>query len=197
MMRSTRWRGMAVSLVACTAIIACGKPDARANAADPNTPAVVRVPPPVLPSDTARKPVETKTVVSWEEARTTVSRDYAMLGAALAFSDPKLLLSSYSPTAVLTTPNGTFTGSDAILKEYRGFGMDGSVKAFNRQSQVLKVVDSTVVDSGVYTFVRKRDRGDSTVTRGTYATVWQIVPPPKDWVMTKDRLYPAVKKKGK
>ena len=41
--------------------------------------------------------------------------------------------------------------------------MDGSVKAFNRQSQVLKVVDSTVVDSGIYTFVRKRNGADSTV----------------------------------
>ena len=52
--------------------------------------------------------------------------------------------------------------------------MDGSVKAFDRQSQVLKVVDSTVVDSGIYTVVRRRDRADSTVTRGAYATVWRI-----------------------
>lgn len=196
-MRSATWRGMALSVVTFIGITACGKPDARANAADPNTPAVVKVPPPVLPGDTARKAIETKTVVSWEEARVTVSRDYAMLGAAVVFRDPKLLLSSYAPTAVLTTPNGTFSGQDAIVKEYGSFGMDGSVKAFNRQSQVLKVVDSTVLDSGVYTFVRKRDRADSTVTRGAYATVWRIVPPPKDWVITKDRLYPASKQKGK
>lgn len=197
MMRSAHWRGMALSVVALIGITACSKPDPRASAADPNTPAVVRVPPPVLPSDTARKPKETTTVVSWDEARATVSRNYAILGAALTFADPKLLVSSYAPTAVLTTPNGTFTGHEAIVKEYRGFGMDGSVKAFNRQSQVLKVVDSTVADSGIYTFVRTRKGADSTVTRGTYATVWQIVPPPKDWVITKDRLYPATKKKGK
>jgi hypothetical protein len=44
--------------ILCLAITACGKPDARAKAADPNTPAVVRVPPPILASDTARKEVE-------------------------------------------------------------------------------------------------------------------------------------------
>lgn len=196
-MRSAHWRGLALSVVTFIGIAACGKPDASANASDPNTPAVVKVPPIVFPSDTARKQVRVDSAATWEEARATVSRDYAALGAAFTYADPKLLLSSYSPTAVLTTPNGTFTGHEAILKEYRGFGMDGSVRAFNRQSQVLKVVDSTVADSGIYTFVRKRKGADSTVTRGTYATVWQIVPPPKDWVITKDRLYPATKKKGK
>ena len=196
-MRSAHCRGLALSVVASLALSGCSKPADQANAADPNTPAVVRVPPPVLPSDTATKPKEVKTVVSWDEARSTVSRNYALLGAAFTYSDPKLLASSYSPTAVLTTPNGTFTGQDAIVKEFRSFGMDGSVKAFNRQSQVLKVVDSTVVDSGIYTFVRKRNGADSTVTRGTYATVWQIIPPPKDWVVMKDHLYPATKKKGK
>ena len=51
----------------------------------------------------------------------TVGRDYAMLGAAIVFRDPKLLLSSYAPTAVLTTPNGTFSGQEAIVKEYGSF----------------------------------------------------------------------------
>jgi hypothetical protein len=188
---------MALSVVTLIGAVACGRPGASANASDPNTPAVVKVPPVVLQSDTARIPVHVDSAATWQEARSTVSRDYAVLGAAFTYADPKLLLSSYSPTAVLTTPNGTFTGHDAILKEFRGFGMDGSVKAFTRQSQVLKVVDSTVADSGIYTFVRKRNGADSTVTRGTYATVWQIIPPPKDWVITRDRLYPATKKKGK
>lgn len=196
-MRSAHWRGMALSVVALIGVTACGKPGASANASDPNAAAVVKVPPIVFPSDTARKPVRVDSAATWEEARSTVSRDYAVLGAAFTYKDPKLLLSSYSTTAELTTPNGTFSGHEAILKEYRSFGMDGSVKAFMRQSQVLKVVDSTVLDSGIYTFVRKRNATDSTVTRGTYATAWQIVAPPKDWVITKDRLYPATKKKGK
>ena len=191
-MRAAHWRGMALPIL-CLAITACGKPDARAKAADPNTPAVVRVPPPILASDTARKEVEP--VVTTDAARMTLSRNYALLGAGLSFIDPKLLAAAYAPAAELTTPNGKFTGQVAILKEYQGFGMDGSVKEFQRQSAVLKVVDSTVVDSGTYTVVRKRDRAASTTEHGAYASVWRIQSPPMEWVMTQDHLYPAMKKK--
>ena len=138
MMRSATWRGMALPAVTFIGITACGKPDARANAADPNTPAVVKAPPPVLAGRHGTEAMETQPWCPWEEARVTVSRDYAMLGAAVVFGDPKLLPPSYAPTAVLTTPNGTFSGQDAIVKEYGSFGMDGSVKAFNRQSRVMK-----------------------------------------------------------
>jgi hypothetical protein len=191
-MLSAHWRGMALPIL-CLAITACGKPDARAKAADPNTPAVVRVPPPILASDTARKEVEP--VVTTDAARMTLSRNYALLGAGLSFIDPKLLAAAYAPAAELTTPNGKFTGQAAILKEYQSFGMDGSVMAFQRQSAVLKVVDSTVADSGTYTVVRKRDRADSTVERGAYASVWRIQSQAMEWVMTKDHLYPVTKKK--
>ena len=191
-MLSAHWRGMALPIL-CLAIIACGKPDARAKAADPNTPAVVRVPPPILASDTARKEVEP--VVTTDAARMTLSRNYALLGAGLSFIDPKLLAAAYAPAAELTTPNGKFTGQAAILKEYQSFGMDGSVKEFSRQSAKLKIVDSTVADSGTYTVVRKRDRADSTVEHGAYASVWRIQSPPMEWVMTQDHLYPATKKR--
>ena len=108
----------------------------------------------------------------------TLSRNYALLGAGLSFIDPKLLAAAYAPAAELTTPNGKFTGQAAILKEYQSFGMDGSVMELQRQSAVLKVVDSTVADSDTYTVVRKRDRADSTVERGAYASVWRIQSPP-------------------
>ena len=102
---------------------------------------------------------------------------------------------AYSPDAELTTPNGKFIDTLAILKEFKSFGMDGSVKEFSRQSAKLKIVDSTVADSGTYTVVRKRDRADSTVERGAYASVWRIQSPPMEWVMTQDHLYPVTKKK--
>jgi hypothetical protein len=196
-MRSAHWRGMALTIL-CLAVTACAKPDARANAsnaADPNTPAVVTAPPPVLPSDTIRKVIPP--VVTADAARMTLSRDYAVLGAAFAFGDQKMIVSSYAPTAELTTPNGTFTGQTAIVKEYKSFGMDGSVKEFSRRSARLNVVDSTVVDSGTFTVVRARTRADSTVESGAYASVWRIHAPPDDWVMTKDHLYPAKKNKKK
>ena len=191
-MRAAHWRGMALPIL-CLAITACGKPDARAKAADPNTPAVVRVPPPILPGDTAKK--EAVPVVTDDAARMMVSRDYALAGAGLAIMDPNLISGAYSPDAELTTPNGKFIGTLAILKEFKSFGMDGWVKEFSRQSAKLKIVDSTVADSGTYTVVRKRDRADSTVEHGAYASVWRIQSPPMEWVMTQDHLYPATKKK--
>ena len=194
MMRSAQWRGMALPIL-CLALTACGKASSRAVAADPNTPAVVKVPPVILQSDTARP--ETVPVVSMQDARLTLSRDYALLGAGLAFVDPRLIQGAYSPTAEFTTPNGKFTGNAEILKEYQSFGMDGSVKDFQRVSAAMKVVDSTVVDSGTYTVLRKRTPGDSTVEHGVHASIWRIHPAPMAWVMTRDRLYPAARKKAK
>ena len=191
MMRSAHWRGMALPIL-CLAITACGNPDARAKT-DPNAPAVVKMPPPVVATDTVKEVVPP--VVEPQDARTTVLRNYALVGAGLAFRDAKLLASFYAPDAVLTTPNGTATGKQAILKEYASFAMDGSVSEFTRESTVLQVVDSTVLDSGSYIAKRKGGRGPTTET-GAYASVWRIHPPPMDWVMTKDHLY-SPKKKAK
>lgn len=189
-MRSANWRGMALPIL-CLAVAACAKRDARPNAADPNTPAVVTAPPPVLPGDTVRKVVPP--VTSLQIAAMTLARAYALLGGAFAFVDPKLIVASYEPTAELTTPNGTFTGHAAIVKEFQSFGMDGSVREFSRRSLARKIVDSTVVDSGIYTVVRARSRAASTTEHGAYASVWRVHAPPADWVMTRDHLYPVTK----
>ncbi len=193
-MRSAHWRGMALPIL-CLIVTACGKQGARANASDPNAPAVVKAPPVVLASDTAKNKAEP--VVEQDVAINIVSRNYALAGAAFSMLDPKLIVAAYDPYAEVTTPNGTFTGITAILKELKSFGMDGSVKEFNRQSLVLKIVDSTVVDSGYYQVIRKSARSDSTVERGAYAAEWRIHP--GHWLMTKDHLYAAKKvaKKGK
>jgi hypothetical protein len=181
--------------ILCLTLAACGKPNAAAKAADPNTPAVVKLPPPVLPGDTAKKPVPP--VVSDDEARTTLSRNYALFGAGFAFGNPRLVAESYSPTAELTTPNGTFVGQAAIVKALAKLGMDGSIKDFQRVSRVMKIVDSSVTDSGTFTIVRQRAGADSSVERGTYASVWRIHPPPMVWVMMSDHLHPAPGKKRK
>ncbi len=194
MSRSVRLRGMAFFILPI-AIIACGKPDARANAADPNAPAVVKAPPPILPADTAKKPPPPPLIPD-DEVRTKLGTLYALAGAGLSFVDPKLIRAAYAPDAQLTTPNGTFTGVQAILKEYQSFGMDGSVKDFQRQSAKAKIIDSTVVDSGLYRVTRQRG-GAKTTEVGAYAANWRIHPAPMDWVMTKDHLYPATKKASK
>ncbi len=194
MMQSARWRGMALPIL-CLVITACSKPDARANAADPNAPAVIKAPPPILASDTAKK--EVPPLIEDGELRTQLSKLYALAGAGLSFVDPKLISAAYAPTAQLTTPNGTFTGTQAILKEYQSFGMDGSVKDFQRQSAKRTIVDSTVVDSGAYLVVRQRAKAAAITEQGAYAAEWRIHAPPMEWVMTKDHLYPAKKKATK
>jgi hypothetical protein len=197
MSQSIRLRGMTFFILPIAIIVcgACGKPDARANAADPNAPAVVKAPPPLLPADTAKKPPPPPLIPD-DEVRTKLSTLYALAGAGLSFVDPRLITAAYAPEAQLTTPNGTFTGTQAILKEYRSFAMDGSVKDFQRQSARAKIVDSTVVDTGAYAVTRQHG-GATTTEVGAYAAEWRIHAPPMEWVMTKDHLYPAKKKASK
>lgn len=193
-MRSAHWRGMALPIL-CLAISACGKPDTRAAAADPNAPAVIKAPPPIIPSDTI-KPV-VPPVVPEDVARLTVTRNYSFVGAGMVNHDFRLLAAFYSPDAEFTTPRGRVRGKSAIVQEYRNLAMDGSVQDFQRLSNVLKLVDSTVVDSGQYIVVRKKSRSETAQETGAYASVWRIHPPPMDWVMFRDRLYPPKPMKGK
>lgn len=194
MMRSAQWRGMALPIL-CLAITACGKPPAPAKNNDPNAPAVVKAPLPLVATDTIKPPKPP--IIEPNDARTIVLRNYALVGAGLALKDAKLLSAFYSDSAVLTTPNGTARGKSAILREYQSFGMDGSVSEFQRQSIVLQVApDSTVLDSGAYVAKRKGTMG-ATVETGPYASVWRIHPPPMDWVMTRDHLYSPTKSPAK
>ena len=188
MMLSAHWRGMAFPVL-CLAIAACGKPGARANAADPNTPAVVKAPPVILPGDTVKKVATT--VVSMQTAKTTTARNYALLGAAISFGDQQMIGAQYAPNATLTTAAGNTVGNAAIVhvfKELKG------LKDFTRVSRVTTIADSTVIDSGTYTIVLKRAGADSTVERGSYSSVWRIQPEPIEWFMSRDHLYSAPRK---
>jgi len=190
-MRSAHRLGMALCIL-CAAVSACGKQDARARAANPDTPAVVKVAPPILPGDTAKR--RDTTVVSVETAKATMSRNYAVLGAAISFGDQKMVAAQYAPTASLSTPDGTFNGKAAIVHELARLR---GLKDFTRMSFVTSIVDSTVSDSGKYVMVVKRAGADSSVERGAYAAIWRIHPEPLEWVMTQDHLYPMGKKNPK
>lgn len=193
MMQSAHWRGMALPIL-CLTIAACGKPDAKAadpKATDPNAPAVVKAPPVILPSDTAKKP--DPNAVSMEYAKVTMARDFAVLAAAISFGDKQMIAAQYAPDATLITPIGSFQGKEAIVAQFAG--MRG-LKNFQRLSRKTSIVDSTVVDSGVYEIVLKRPGADSLAEQGTYASVWRVHPEPMEWVMTSDHLYPSKKKKG-
>jgi hypothetical protein len=188
-MQSALWRGMALAVL-CLASAACNKPDARANAADPNTPAVVKAPPVVLASDTAKKPDTTE--ISMLLAKTTTARNYAILGLAIARGDQAMVGAEYGPDAKLITPSGTFTGKNAIVHLYSGFV---GLKSFQRISRVTTIKDSTVADSGSYAMViRRAGAADSTVERGSYSSLWRVHAEPLEWVMWSDRLYPVPRK---
>lgn len=189
MMRSAHWRRMALPILLLAAA-ACGKQDARANA-DPNAPAVVKAPPVVLASDTEKK-IDTTHNVPMMLAKTTMTRNYAILGMAISRGDRQMIGLQYAPDAKLTTPAGTMTGANAIEHLYSGLT---GLKTFQRMSLVTKIVDSTIADSGMYVMVIKRAGvADSSVERGNYAAVWRVRAEPQEWFMTKDHLYPVPRK---
>jgi hypothetical protein len=187
MMRSAHWRRMALPIL-CLIVSACDKRDARASAADPNAPAVVKAPPVVLPSDTEKK-IDTTHNVPMLLAKSTIARNYAILGMAISRADRQMIALQYSTDAKLTTPGGTFIGANAIVQSYSGLT---GLKTFVRQSLVTKIVDSTVADSGMYAIVIKRaGSADSTVQRGNYSALWRVRAEPEEWVMSSDHLYPV------
>ena len=193
MTRSPFKSGVALAILCCT-IAACGGTSAPAKA-DPNAPAVVKAPPPVLASDTA-KPV-IPPVIADDEAQQTLLRSYSLLAAALANDDARMAMSLYAPTAEFTTVDGTFKGKPEIAKAYGAFAAGHKLQDFQRSPRAIHVInaDSTVVDSGSYKIVLKR--AGAPVERGTYATVWRIHPPPLNWVMLKDHLMREGAKKAK
>jgi hypothetical protein len=183
MMRSAHWRRMALSIL-CFIVSACGKPDAKAS--DPNTPAVVKAPPVVLPSDTAKKAVPP--VVTEDEALRHLLADYSLLAMAISLGDRKLIAQKYAAGGRVITADTTFVGSDAISNGLGRLGFKNSLRDFQRSPRVTKVVDSTVVDSGTYAMISKRPGTESLIERGSYASVWRIKPAPLDWFMTEDHL---------
>ncbi len=181
--------------ILCLAIAACGSKDAPAKS-DPNAPAVVKVAPPLLASDTEKKVKQP--VVSDMDARNTLARHYALLGTTLAMMDAKTVMQEYAASAEFTTSNGSFVGTDAIAKEMDRLTTGRTIKDFSRTSRTFQIVDSTVVDSGSYAIVSSRPSGGETTERGEYAATWKIQAPPLEWVMLKDHLYPpATVKKPK
>ena len=194
-MQNIYWRGRVLPFL-CLAVFACGKSEVDSKN-DPNKPAVVKVAPPVLASDTAKKIVPP--VVDPDAAKLKVSSAYSLMGASLSFEDARTLMSNYAPTAELTTSDSAFKGSRAIATMYARLAAGKRLKAFDRASRAFHLIDSTVIDSGLYKIVLKKSAAsnDSLVETGTYATEWRIHPEPMLWVITKDHLVRGAAKKPK
>ena len=185
--------------ILCLLALACTAPksDKGSSLRDPGAPAVVRAPPVVLPSDTMKRPSEGSSSVKLDAARQTIATNYAVLGAAIAFGDRRMIGASYAPDAEVVTPDRQFRGLNAIVNGLASLGVGKSLKEFQRRSLVTTIVDSTVIDSGTYVMLIKRVGADTAFERGRYATTWRVVPPPHDWVIVSDHLFSAAAKTTK
>jgi hypothetical protein len=186
--------GMALAILCCSAA-ACGRKAKPADAAD--APAVVKLPPLVLPSDTTKPDTMQARAEKVQAARTVLAQNYALLGAAIVFGDRRTIASMYAPEAILATPDSTYRGPVGIANALAAIGPPKSLRDFRRTSLTFRLVDSTVVDSGTYVAVSARKGADSVVERGSYLARWRMHPPPMNWALTNDRLFhPAKKAKG-
>ena len=196
MLTATVRRGMALAVLCCSAS-ACNGKAKQSNPGDPGAPAVVKLPPLVLPSDTAKPDTMQAHADKVSMARTTLAQNYALLGAAMVFGDRRTIASMYAPEATLTTPDSSYRGPAGIANALAALGPPKSLRRFERTSLASRIADSTVVDSGTYVAVSARTGADSVTERGSYLARWRVHPPPMYWALTSDRLFhPTKKAKG-
>ena len=191
-MSSAVWRGVALPVL-CLGLAACGNTPAPAKKSDADAPAVVLLPPPILPSDTAKPDTMGEHVQKLASVRAHLVGDYATLGAAIAFGDRRIIATFYAPDAILITPDSTRIGIPDITATLAALGRSRSVQRFDRTPVELRIVDSTVVDSGRYVSVSKRAGADSVFERGAYVSTWRMHQAPLNWVMKRDELRPGAK----
>jgi hypothetical protein len=187
----SRLRGVALSILCCS-IAACSKnPDAQRKV-DPNVPAVVNLGPPILPSDTAKKPVVLAAWVNDDSLRLHVVSDYAVMTAALLRNDGHMIASMYVPDGELVIPGATKQGAAAIASTLLDLAKSKSLASLDRQTKAIHYApaDSTVIDSGTYQIRTSRTGGLAVVESGTYVTRWRAHPSPTQWTILRDELKP-------
>ncbi|MBI1810270.1 MAG: hypothetical protein HYR75_10265 [Gemmatimonadetes bacterium] len=192
MRTKSRLRGVALSILCCT-VAACSKPDPDAQRkVDPNLPAVVKLAPPVLPSDTAKKPVEMPAWAGDDSLRVHTMRNFAILGAMMAFKDERSTMLSYDPHAELVLQDSTVRGAKDIAATLVAFAKQRSMGEFVRTTRAMHVdwKDSTALDSGTYTIETQRDGGQVVKEGGHFVTRWRLHPPPTEWAILRDELKP-------
>lgn len=194
-MMNTAIRRAVALPVLCVLFAACGRKTEPVKASDPNTPAVVKLPPLILPSDTATPDTMDSHREKMNAVRSVLVRGYAVLGAATVFGDRRMLATQFAPDAVLVTSDSSYKGSIAIADALAALGTSKSLREFNHSSRGFRIADSIVVDSGTYTLISKRTGADSLVERGVYVTSWRMHAPPLSWMIKKEELRPAVRRR--
>jgi hypothetical protein len=189
-------RALALPML-CVLVAACGRKAQPAKASDPNAPAVVKLPLPVLASDTAKPDTMQSHLEKTNAALAELLTNYSVLGTAVVLGDRRMIGMQYAPDAVLVTPDSTYRGLVAVANALAELSSSRSLRAFRRRSLALKIVDSTVIDSGSYTLISKRPGADSLLERGVYIANWRMHPPPLVWVIKKEEMRPSAPKRKK
>jgi len=182
--------GLQLIVVSAVALAACS-PGSDEAKTDPNRPAVVQAPPVVLPSDTMKP----DTMPAYRERMAAVQRElaseYALISATAILGDLRTLATEYAQGAVLKLGDSTYTGRTQVADALTDFMRRASVKDMQRQSYVLTTVDSVYTDSGVYAVLAQRAGGKPAEERGTYVSVWRMLPGTRRWELRRDELTPA------
>jgi hypothetical protein len=159
---------------------------------DASRPAVVQTPAVVLPSDTAKPDTTEALQQRVNQAGHLMSTGYAAISAGMSFGDAKLAGSAFDSTAGFEAPGLKSVGSERIGAAIAAMGRRAGVKELKRGSMGLRFLpDSMVADSGIYTIVAQREGQPATQESGAYATTWRIKPSGAEWLIVRDRLYPA------
>jgi hypothetical protein len=166
-------------------IAACSKKAAPANAADdPNRPAVVKEPAPILYSDTAKR---TAAAMDSRKAQSMIFPEYAFISMAMVRGDRSVLAGEYLPDAQLILPDTTVRGAVNITGYLIALSRAKSLSGFQRITMSTTVVDSVAADTGRYQIVTKRQGADEVFDTGSYRSEWRLLSD-GSWKLVSDRL---------
>ncbi|MDA1080568.1 MAG: hypothetical protein O2973_02655 [Gemmatimonadetes bacterium] len=187
------------TLCVVAVITACTSREDAANAAnaanaarkvDPNLPAVVQGPPIIIPSDTARPDTMPDYRQRMSDAARELIPQYSVLGAAAVFGDRRMLVSIYSPGAMLRLGDSTFTGGVRAAAALVDLFRRSSVNEMVRQSRSTNAIDSVYTDSGAYLMASKRGGGETALERGTFVSKWRKLAKDPGWALEYDEITP-------
>lgn len=173
-------------------VAACDKKTANPGVVandDPNRPAVIGEPGPVLVNDTLKPP---KPTIDPRKIQIQISPEYALMSLAMTGGDGRMVASQFEPGATLSLPDTTIRGSLAIAKFLIDLSRAKNLNYLERSSYSFSATDTIASDSGKYISVSKRPGADSIVDRGAFATTWRLHPD-HSWKVVADHLYPQAK----
>ena len=180
----------AIALVGVLSTLGCKSRDSAA--ADPARPAVVKAPPIILPSDTAKPDTMMNHIQRMADLSRQLAEPYALIAFGAVNADRRLLASFYAPEAVFSLGDSTYRGMTAVVNAVVDMGRRTGLADWNRQSwRLTGHPDSIYVDSGTYVMQARRSGGPARASHGIYVATWRHLGGPTPWVLLRDELKPG------